>query len=668
MFASMSGAAPIAAGRSRLRVFSFFAVALMVLCGLTVAFMGPDVGSRPEEESLKGSIAAATIDSFTVNGGTSATVYIGEEVTFVASASSTTSSELTFSFFYDAILDLAQTPNPNSPYSIHATDSPGTVTTTYTYDRLGNLTSFGVSYYMVKLSVNDGTNTVNMTRTVYVIQNSAPNFDLNLDDRYALDPDESIDLSIMVSDPDGDAVSVTWDFGDGAVVVNETGPALTGVFVNQTHAWSPDIGPGMGPELWYRMVVTLEDPYANVMSQIVNVTIRLPYNGLPVIFLKASTTTLLPGTEMTFFANATDPEGEALTWTFVFNNSIEDVDVLTSHTDVTLPGTKVWNNLTYTFENPGAYTVRLWVSDALIPYQIPTHNVTKSVTMTLIGNSAPSMTDIISMSVESPWIDTGIGYTRVTFMMDAYDSDGDPMTLTWDMADGGEPLGNTSSGGLLVYTFRQVRTFTETGEYNISVTATDGIAGHEVMRYRLVTVTSNNLPPTASNLNFTYELGNFAVPGETIQFTFVLSDPEMDALEVVWDFGDNTSRQYFNVTDYVGGRVTCIANHSYSQAGRYNVTIWYTDNQLGLLNHTKTYNAVVSVSVSYVRVPDNWNWWDYTALALLAAIPILAFLNLVRIRGLRRRLEEQGMTLEEMKLIQSDVIDEPDDFLDREVD
>jgi hypothetical protein len=34
----------------------------------------------------------------------------------------------------------------------------------------------------------------------------------------------------------------------------------------------------------------------------------------------------------------------------------------------------------------------------------------------------------------------------------------------------------------------------------------------------------------------------------------------------------------------------------------------------------------------------------------------------------RRKIEEQGMTVEEMKLLQSEIVDEPDDFLDQEVD
>ena len=653
---------------SRLRTFSLIAGFLMIVSGLAVALISSLPLGPVEDAPLTARTSAVTISEFTVNGATSTTVYVGEEFTLSASASSDTSSNLVFTFYYDAVLDLEMNPNPHSPFTVHSTGSPGEVTTTWTYDRLGNLTGVIGSYYRVKLSVYDGTNTVNLSRSVYVIENTAPYFDLDLPDGYALDPDESIDLSVKVMDDDGDPVTVTWDFGDGTAAVNDTDPLTEAVYINQTHAWSPDIGPGMGPELYYHLVVTAEDPYSNLCSQDVLVTISLPYNGLPVIDFDSSITTLDPEVEMVFYASAADPEGEALTWTFVFNNSIEVVDTVVSHTDATAPGETVWNNLTYVFATPGTYKVRLWVSDAEIPYQISPHNVTIECTITVRGNAPPSVSREIYMSDENPTIEVLIGYASVTFRVDASDADGDVITLAWDMDDGEDPRVNTSAGGLTDYSFRQARTFNSTGYFNISVTVTDGIAGHEVTRYRLVTVTSNNLPPTVSILNFTYELGEFATPGEAIQFTLVLSDPEMDTLEVTWDFGDNSSLQYFNLTDYVNGRTTLVVNHSYSQVGRYSLTLWYTDNQMGQGNHTKYYSAVVSVNEPTTKTVDHWSWWDYTSLVLLFLIPVSFVANVVRIRRQRRRLEEQGLTVEEMKLLQSDIVDEPDDYLKEEVD
>ena len=623
-------------------------------------FVGFGSVSSPNGE-LTGSITATTIVSFTA---TPSTVYIGDPVEFTASASSTTGSQLTFTFFYDAYDYPYPTNNTESPYSTHTTSNPGTVTASFTYTRLGNLTA-ATSYYIVRLFVGDGSNTVAAQVTVNVIRNSAPKFDDFQTTSLLLNPDQVASFNATVSDADDDPVTVTWDFGDGTVAVNETGNAFIGIDVSQSHAWSPDIGPGMGPTLYYSMIVTLEDPYSNTVSATVVVGIRLPYNGLPIVYFDASSNTVDPDVEdeVTFYASARDPEGEALTWTFVVNNSVEDIDVIVSHTDVTSANTTVWNNLTYAFVTPGTYNVRLYVSDALIPYQIAPHNVTKVETVTVVGNAVPSVVDEIAMSDESPTIDTAEGFVIVTFTIHVYDGDGDALTVDWDMDDG-VPRMNTSDGGLIIYKFNQDRRFDTTGSFNISATVTDGLEGHDVTKYRLVNVTSNNLPPVVLELNFTYETGDFALPGESIEFTLTFSDPEMDMLEVVWDFGDNTSLEYFNLTEYVDGVVTCRVNHTFHEVGVHNLTISYTDNQIGLLKHQKVKYAQVTVRDLYVAVPDIWTWWDYTSLALVILIPVLFILNLLRIRANKRRFEEKGgLSWEEMKLRESEMsVEEEADF------
>lgn len=642
------------------------AAALIATSGLMVAVIGPGPASSPGG-GLTGNAAATTIDYLTV---APSTVYVGEPVTFTASASSTTGSQLTFTFFYDAVDSPYPTNNTESPYSTHTTGVPGTVTTEFTYTRLGNLTSGSASYYVVRLFVGDGLDTVSLMRSVYVIQNTAPRFDDSLPTSLVLDPDQVAYFNVTVSDPDDDPVTVTWDFGDGAGAVNETGNALIGLDVSQSHAWSPDIGPGMGPVLYYYLVVTLEDPHSNTVSATVEIGIRLPDNDLPVVYFDASSNNVDPDVEdeVTFYASAKDPEGEALTWTFVVNNSVEDVAVIVSHTDVTPTNTTVWNNLTYTFNSPGTYNVRLYVSDALIPYQISPHNVTKVEYVYVVGNAVPSVVDEIAMSDESPTIDTAVGSVIVTFTLQVYDGDGDVLTVAWDMDDG-IPRTNSSAGGMIIYKFNQDRLFNTTGSFNISATVTDGLEGHDVTKYRLVNVTSSNLPPVVIELNFTYDTGDFALPDESIEFTLTLSDPEMDVLEVVWDFGDNTSLVYFNLTEYVNGVATCAVNHTFSEVGTYNLTISYTDNQIGLLTHEKVKYAYVTIDNLRIAASEAWSWWDYTSLALLILIPVVFILNMMRLNINRRRLEAKGgMSWEEMKLREGEMSTEEESDFYTEVD
>ncbi len=664
----MIGAVAQTKGRNGLRTASLLASAILLTGFAAGAFFGLNsVGPSPDEELRCGTMAASIL-SFTASPNR---VYVGEEVTFTATATSTSSASLTFTIYYDAILPPYPENNTQSPYSEHMTDSPGTVTTTFTYEQLGNLTLGTDTFYVVRLVVSDGSaTTATELLSVYVIENRAPTFDESLMAELPdLNPGEEANLSITVSDPDGDPLVVTWDFGDGSVVVDTIGPALSGVYVNQTYAWYPVTGPGIGGDMFFSLVITLEDPYANSRTATSLVTVVLPPNGTPSTRLAASETLIDPTEEVSFYANATDPEGEALTWTFVFNNGVEDVHVVVHNTDVTIPGAKIWNNITYTFESPANYTVRLYVCDGLVPYQNLAHNVTKEVSVTVVGNSLPSIVDEIVMSEESPQINVTVGYVQVTFTIKTYDADGEVITATWNLDDGEGSKVNASAGGLAIYTFRQERYFDQTGVYNVSVVISDDILGHEVVRYREFTVTSDNLPPSVVSFNFTYDAGNYAAPGEKIEFSIKLLDPEMDVIEITWDFGDNSSILSFNLTEYVDGNVTCVVNHSYSEVGMYNVTIRYSDNEIfGILTHERIKTAEVIVDTPFDRVADPWSWWDYTALIFVLMIPVALALNLVRTRQRRKRLEAQGISLEELELRESILLDEPDDYSEEEVD
>lgn len=641
---------------------------LLLALLVSSVLIGLDTGRIGHDEDITCRTSAAEILSFAASPSR---VYVGEEVTFTATASSSTSSTLTFTIYYDAIIPPYPTNNTHSPYTINVTGNPGTVTTTFSYSTLGNMTAGTDTYYFVRLVVNDGSSTTDTALiSVYVVENSAPTFEIALPESLpTLDPGEEIALSIKVSDPDGDPVTVTWNYGDGTVALNSTVPALPGVYVNQTHAWYPVTGPGIGGLIYFSIMITLEDPYSNSETATSLIAVALPPNGYPVIGFAVSDTLIDPMDEVVLYANATDPEGEALTWTFVFNNGVEDFLVMVYHTDITPPGTKVWNNVSYIFESPGNYIVRLYVCDGVVPYQDMAHNVTKQVSIRVIGNSVPAVVDEITLSDESPQIDVDKGFYNVTFAIQAYDSDGDVITALWNLDDGEAPKENTSSGGLAVYVFRQVRCFNNTGAYNVSVLISDGIPGHEVLRYTKFNVTSNNLPPSIVSFDFTYDTGNYALPGEEIEFTITFSDSEMDVIEITWDFGDNSTPLSFNLTEYVDGNVTCTVSHSYSEAGIYNITIAYTDNELyGVLTHERIKKATVVVEVPFERLVDAWSWWDYTALILVFLIPVSLVLNIVRSRRRRRRLEAQGITLEELQLRESVVLDEPDDLSEEEVD
>lgn len=591
------------------------------------------------------------------------TAYVNEEVTFFANASSDVpAAALTFRVYFDAFTLPGLTNNTASATSVNTTGNPGSVIVKYTYDTPGNYSDANGPFFFARLYVGDGTNTVNKYIRVYVNYNVPPWFISEVPDPVQTTENTVESLSTIIQDVNNDPVTVTWDFGDGTA--NETQvltgtAAADGVYSNVTHAWSPPADPGVGDfTVIYQMNITLDDGFNPPVVSTSFVNVYVPINFPPTIGFAASVSRASPGDVINFSARATDAEGDPLTWTF--NYSDGSIEVF--HTLATSPGTLVWNNVTHHFDAIGSYTVSIYVSDALEPNQVSYHNQSADVEIQIVDNLPPEVSKEISSSPQGdPQIQGMIGNISVEFSIEGNDWEGDVVTAVWDMNDTLGPRTNATSGGTDKFMFNQTRMFDKPGLYNISIVITDGRPGHEILRYRIVNVTSTNLPPNLVGLSFEYAPGHdFATPNEVINFTLVLSDPERDPIEVSWDFGDGTPILYFNLTEYVDGNLTLTLNHSYPDVKEYTITVHYTDNQLGILNHFKFINATVAVLVPRPKVIITWDLWDYVSLGMFLMIPVSLVVRVLYVGRRRKRLEEEGVTLEEYNLMKQEHVDLPD--------
>lgn len=478
-------------------------------------------------------------------------------------------------------------------------------------------------------------------------------------DQYPLEG-EPLYISVRVYDTDNDTINVTWNWGDGTPDdVNTTEPAFAFQEVNQTHMYNPTSEPGMGNYyVNYTLNITLDDGTGNYNWKDFIVHVYVPDNIAPQVNLVEQSGTFDPSDSAPVSANAADEEGEALTWTFVYNDTVSDFFTEVKTSPVGAPNAIVWMNTTHVFGVEGIYLVRVSVTDRVGVNQFDeSHNITVGpVTYTVLANRLPSVSDNISMTSSNPVIiDAVLGYTNITYSITARDKDGEILNATWDFDDGTPQVYNTSSGGIDVYKFIQWRNYTTTGQFNVTVNITDGRPGHEVVRYLLVNVTSTNLPPGLRGFQYNLSKGVYALPNEIINFTLILTDPEHNPIEVIVDFGDNSPKLYFNLTDYVDVNITLKFNHSYAVKGEFNITITFTDNRVGLFDHIKNVSIRIRVDVPRVVVRDIWSWWDYTSLGLVCLMPVLIVARMAMISRRRRRLEGEGFTLEEWKLIQSEM-------------
>ncbi len=428
--------------------------------------------------------------------------------------------------------------------------------------------------------------------------NTNPYFVLGLPSVMYAQTDVPLDMSIMVGDPDDDTVNVTWEWGDSSADgTNSTPPASAPQWVNQTHTWSVAPEPGAGDYyVLYLLNVTLDDGMGGLASAQKSIYVYVPPNMIPFVNLAAPVVAYI-GDTTSIEANASDPEGDPLTWTFVFNDGASDFYTLVFHTSSTPPDETVWNNITYVFGVGGNYTIRLNVSDALPPFDVWPHNISATVHISVVNNSMPLASTLFA-DPSSPVIGP-VGSVLVNFTVETMDIDGDVITATWDFGDGSPTVTNLTAGGTTVYNLLQNHSYTDAGYYNVTVSFSDGRPGHDVLRYLVLYVASTNLPPSLQSLGWSSPSGNTAYVGAVISFTVVISDPEQDPIELVWNFSDGSPLVYLNLTDYVLGNVTSTVDHAFTVADTYYVSVEFTDNKVGLFEHNKT--GYVSIDV----VPDD---------------------------------------------------------------
>ena len=493
---------------------------------------------------------------------------------------------------------------------------------------------------------------------------SPPSFPLKPKDPTVTDAGVQAIFTAIVTDPNiGDTINVTWEWGDGtANSTNITGPMKippthTSEIVENYHTYNPT--PEQGREAYvvsYTMNCTLDDGNGNIVTEPTTVDVTVPASQPPLIIsLSVPTTGVDPIETVLISANASDPEGESLTWTFVFNNSIEVYETVVNHTGASTPGEVVWCNITHVFGTLGEHTITLNLSDALPPHQVWPHNISSTITVQVVANGAPNASSDISVDPNSPIVRSELRYEIVNYSVQAFDVDGDVITATWNFSDGSPDVVNTSAGGTRIYTFVQQRNYTEAGEFNISVVISDGRPGHDILIYKLVTIGSTNRGPSIVSVVAQLPPGrSYALRNETTNFTMVIQDDESDPIEVIIDFGDGSPLLYMNLTGLVESRVTATFSHAYSDVGNYTISIRYSDNKIGLFEHTSVYNITVTVLNPTIVPSISWDWWDYTSLAMFCMIPVIIVLRFIQVAQKRKRLEAEGMTLEEWRLLASE--------------
>jgi PKD repeat protein len=352
------------------------------------------------------------------------------------------------------------------------------------------------SYNVTLVAVDDDGATTYKTVRV-IVGNTAPIAVAQAEPGYVLTFDGIEFNATASSDPDGNIAIYAWDFGDGH--------SAMGAVVN--HSYEDD----------GTYVVTLTVTDTGGSYGIGTVTVVVGNRGPVVGFVDLTVTT-----------------GE----TAHFNGTYcYDLDGYISSYVWDLGGGLVYTtaNATHAWDSPGAFDVKLMITDDDGATNETTFNVT-------VLNRLPH-----ALMTASP-LKTTLAKPVSFNGSDSYDPDGEVTNWTWSFGDGEQDYGPVVEHTYSIY-----------GTYLATLTVRDDSGG---INSTTVTITVRNQPPTAI-INVTPLV---ALTGETIRFDGTnSSDPENQIADYYWSFGDGDSD--------TGPTVT----HEYVDDGWYSVRLTVMD-------------------------------------------------------------------------------------------
>ena len=246
------------------------------------------------------------------------------------------------------------------------------------------------------------------------------------------------DQSISATDADGQALTFAKVSGPAFMTVNTTTPG-TGTGTGNIH-----LAPAIGvPVATYSASVSASDGALSDMKSF-TITVQDGGTGRPPVLTQPANMTVDEGTTANQTLNATDADGDLLTFSKVAGPIFMTVTTITPGT-----GSATGNvHLSPGFSDLGTYPVSVRVSDGL-------NADNKSFTITV--------NDVHRCPVANPGGPySGIAGVTVSFDGTASsDPDGDPLTYAWDF-DASDGIGTDATGPTPIHAYPVAGTFTVT--------------------------------------------------------------------------------------------------------------------------------------------------------------------------------------------------------------
>nr|WP_243436148.1 PKD domain-containing protein [Acanthopleuribacter pedis] len=375
----------------------------------------------------------------------------------------------------------------------------------YSYETV-DVTYATTGTYQVSVRAVDARGLETLAHTQIVIGSQAPRVT-----RYGIPSqvfaDTNTPFSIEGEDPEGDPITFSWDFGDGSAPV---------IGANVNHRYT-ETGT-------FTVTVTLDDGNGGIATFTREVEV-LAQNRYPDIQNVSFPSSAVVNTSVTFTAEATDPDGDAITFTWAFGDG------------ATATGAEV----NHTYDAIGDYSVRLVVRDRW--------GYGRSTGGTIRISAANANPAFGAVSVPT----TALVGESLAMSAVVSDPDGDPLTVTWTLGDGNQRQGTAVQ-----------HSYSAAGAYIVTIQVSDGRGG-SATTVRNVNVTEpDNRQPEITALTVP-ATGN---PGEAVSFSVSASDPDGDPLTYSWNFGDGSATA-----------ASASVSHTFAAAGDYTVNVTVADDR-----------------------------------------------------------------------------------------
>ncbi|MFH1230427.1 MAG: putative Ig domain-containing protein [Planctomycetota bacterium] len=286
-----------------------------------------------------------------------------------------------------------------------------------------------------------------MTGTITVSSNRAPV--LNAIGNKNVDENVNLAFTLVANDPDGDTINYSMTGGPTGATLD----SATGAF-----SWTPSYDQAGS----YPVTFTVTDNGIPApLSDEETVTITVNNVNRPPILTAVSDKSVDENVLLTFTLSATDPDGDALSYsaTGLPNGAILEGDTFSWTPDYTQAGT--YSNIKFRVTDPG-----LLYDEKVITILV--NNINRSPTMTSPGNKIVNEGQLL------------------TFTLSAADPDGD--TIVYTMIGG--PIGATLDSATGAFSWTP--SYERSGSYPVTFTVTDNGAGNLSVS-ETVTITVNDV-------------------------------------------------------------------------------------------------------------------------------------------------------------------------------